>query len=473
MFTPFSFAMIFFASGIASWSLPGRSLYLYVNTLPDEIIEMSGSVGIGKKTPDPKPRFRHQQIRRASVHGMPLKGHVHIARTKMNGTGHELPEKGDSPEKSSGIDMAALPDLFLILLPSALWYVSGTAECKVKNELGVDFAVSRNVLVVTGVAAAMSFVIWGTSKNIDGLSVFASLVYSAVFPYTVSMGGTGETTHFNQLDLITACLTILLYACNWTLPTLSALIAPVMFVEEGLYVPTLLFLATFHAVSHTAKTSFNFEEVSLIICGIYHALIYAAYSPTLVSHEIFLPALTFGMMLAIAPAVPLLRRIKSSSDPNKLTLSSFAIVVCTILGVVRPWLVAKLGEDPTLWVLKYMISSEGYKMRLLIVVWWLVVLAFGIFVPVRFFSADEGDNGESLNKRRKFFHGIVVLLFLPALSLDVTLTLQLDDDLLLESFHVNWHVLGDIFILACRGGSTLSCSAYWCTTGEFLFDFHG
>jgi hypothetical protein len=192
-----------------------------------------------------------------------------------------------------------------------------------------------------------------------------------------------------------------------------------MLVGEGLYLRTLLFLATFHAVSHTAKTSFNFEEVSLITCGIYHALIYAAYSPTFASHEIFLPALTFGMMLAIAPAVPLLRRIKTSPTPNKLALSSFAIVLFTILCLVRPWLVAKLGEDPTLWVLKYMMSSEGYEMRLLIVVWWLIVLAFGIFVPVRFFSADDGDNGESLNKRRKFFHGIVVLLFLPALSLDV------------------------------------------------------
>jgi len=192
-----------------------------------------------------------------------------------------------------------------------------------------------------------------------------------------------------------------------------------MFVDATLYLPTLLFLATFHAVSHTAKTSFNFEEVSLITCGIYHALIYVFHAPMLASHEIFLPALTFGMMLAIAPAVPLLCRIKASPNPNKLALFSGAIVVCMILGLVRPWLVAKLGEDPTLWVLKYMICSEGYEMRLLIVVWWLVILAFGIFVPVKFFSADDGDDGESLNKRRKFFHGIVVLLFLPALSLDV------------------------------------------------------
>jgi hypothetical protein len=336
----------------------------------------------------------------------------------MNGTLHD-PEKGDSSKKSSGIDLAALPDLFLILLPSALWYVSGTAECKVQNELGVDVAVSGNVAAVTCAAAAMSFIVWRREKSIDGLSVFASLVYSAVFTYTVSVGGAAETTRFNQHDLITACLTIFLYAYNWSLPTLSTLVAPVMLVGEGLYLRTLLFLATFHAVSHTAKTSFNFEEVSLITCGIYHALIYAAYSPTFASHEIFLPALTFGMMLAIAPAVPLLRRIKTSPTPNKLALSSFAIVLFTILCLVRPWLVAKLGEDPTLWVLKYMMSSEGYEMRLLIVVWWLIVLAFGIFVPVRFFSADDGDNGESLNKRRKFFHGIVVLLFLPALSLDV------------------------------------------------------
>lgn len=93
----------------------------------------------------------------------------------------------------------------------------------------------------------------------------------------------------------------------------------------------------------------------------------------------------------------------------------------SILLGVRPWLVVELGEDPVVWVLNYMTSSEGYELRLVIVAWWIAVLAFGIIVPVKFFTttSDGHDDGDSLNKRRKFFHGIVVLLFLPALNLDV------------------------------------------------------
>lgn len=189
------------------------------------------------------------------------------------------------------------------------------------------------------------------------------------------------------------------------------------------FFPTLLYITTFQAISVTVHTSFNFEEVSLISHAITHTVLYVVESDNRLSaHEIFLPALTLGMMTAITPAIPTLRKIKKSSNMTKLAIYSYATVIFSILLGVRPWLALELAEDPVIWVLKYMTSSEGYELRLAIVLWWLAVLAFGIIVPVKFFTAtsDQKDNGESLNKRRKFFHGIVVLLFLPALNLDVS-----------------------------------------------------
>ena len=342
---------------------------------------------------------------------------------KVNGTTHPASSKAEMPKKPVVVELAALPDLILILVPTAVLCISRTGDRKlwaIESALMADTGSVAALLVFT---ALLSLYLGRISPTLGGLSSFVSLVYSAVFPLTVSIGGARDSntpSYWTQLNFVIACITIFLYYFNWTFATLATLIAPIGFVDNGLYFPMLLFVATFEAVSHTAKTSFNFEEVSLITCGIFQMLHYVANSPRLMPNEIFLPALTFGMTISIAPAIPLLRQIKHSTNPGKLAVYSYSIIVCTILLVVRPWLVAELGTDPTLWLLRYMTSKEGYEIRLLITVWWIAVLAFGILVPVKFFTAsDDGDNGESLNKRRKFFHGIVVLLFLPALGLDV------------------------------------------------------
>ena len=177
-------------------------------------------------------------------------------------------------------------------------------------------------------------------------------------------------------------------------------------------------------------------------------MLYVSEAPVgqLIHHEIFLPALTFGILLGIAPAVPVLHKIRKSSDTARLALLSCAIVILSIILLVRPWLVTTLQEDPVIWAVRYMTSSTGYELRLAIVLWWLMVLAFGILVPVKFFTAssDNEDDGESLNKRRKFFHGIVVLLFLPALNIDVHRRDILSDNA--EPLYFDSHVAGNVTI---------------------------
>lgn len=334
--------------------------------------------------------------------------------------------------KHNEIDMlkesnwAALPDLILILFPTGLLMISGSNDGKSRSQ---DALTRVEKLYVAALLASVTLFSSYERFRLSRariLIIIGSLVYSSVFPFTVSMGesrGYSMVSQYMVFSFILACMTMCISCFN---PTLFSMVQVTTFstlINARWYLPTLLYITTFQAISVTAYTSFNFEEVSLISHAVTHILLYVVESDSpLSAHEIFLPALTLGMMTAITPATPILQRIKTSSNPMKLAICSYAMVIFSILTGVRPWLVLELGEDPVIWVLKYMTSSEGYELRLAIVLWWLAVLAFGIIVPVKFFTtgSDQQDNGESLNKRRKFFHGIVVLLFLPALNLDVS-----------------------------------------------------
>jgi hypothetical protein len=270
------------------------------------------------------------------------------------------------------------------------------------------------------------------SSNRHDLAVLDSLMYSSVFPFTVSAGGFPANSwylgHLSIIAFFTVCGAIV----NPSMETVCHMANLIAVYDDRWYLTTLLYLTTFEAISQAAQASFNFEEVSLISHGIIHTVIYLYNTPGdhLSPHEIFLPALTFGMLFAIAPAVPVLRKIPKSSDTTRLAFMSYTIVILSIIFLVRPWLITTLREDPVIWIFLYMTSYAGYELRLAIVFWWIIVLAFGILVPVKFFSAssNQQDDGESLNKRRKFFHGIVVLLFLPALSIDVSFLPHLSDN---------------------------------------------
>lgn len=257
------------------------------------------------------------------------------------------------------------------------------------------------------------------------MSVITSLVYSSLFPFTVVVGGArgyAESQSSLTLHLSIACATILLYALDPSLDAIFLWLHIVATVDLRLYFPLLLYLGVFGAISETATTSFNFEENSLISQGVLHVLLYVSQLPAekLSFFEVFLPAWTFGLMMAISPVTSFLQEIKATKNPiGPLAISGGIVLVLIGVGI-RPWLVEVLGEDPLVWLVKYMLWLEGFRVRFLIVCWWVAVLAFGISVPVWFFTGSDGrDNGESLNKRRKFFHGIVVLLFIPSLCLDV------------------------------------------------------
>jgi hypothetical protein len=334
-----------------------------------------------------------------------------------------IPENGVGKEKyeSRMVDESswtALPDLILTLIPTAILVILGTEDGRPPEN--VDVAVRQFVLSIMVCVGTFTLVEKLRSPEKHGLAVLGSLVYSTVLPFTVSVGES-KALGYMDFSLTMAYMTVSIFCVN---PSLSNVCQWAVILPAPGYLPALLYMTIFEAISNTAHSSLNFEEVSLISHAITHTLFYVTQTPAaaLSPHELFLPALTFGMLIAISPAVPLLRKIRESKQPTILAITSYAFIGISIILGVRGWLVACLGQDPFLWVLNYMTSSQGYEIRLAIIIWWFVVLVFGILVPVTFFTTSADiDNGESLNKRRKFFHGIVVLLFLPALNLDVFL----------------------------------------------------
>jgi hypothetical protein len=346
-------------------------------------------------------------------------------RNGGDGYKHEL-LKHDAKDMSRKPAWAALPDLILTLIPTGILLNAGSVDgiyCPMDPLTSLERVYVFSLLAIVG---GCSWFEEFRPPNSSGLAILGSLVYSSVFPFTVSVGESqwsSMDSSYVEFGFVIACMTVCISTFNPAAQDLSQWTILLAALNSGWYLSTLLYVTVFGAISNTAEKSLNFEEVSLISQAITHTLLYVVEAPVgdLHPHEIFLPALTFGMLASITPAVPVLRTIRKSSTATKLAVSSYLILATSIIVAVRPWLISSLGEDPLTWVYNYMTSSEGCEMRLAIVFYWLVVLAFGIFVPVRFFTAssDSVDDDESLNKRRKFFHGIVVLLFLPALNLDV------------------------------------------------------
>src|ERR1700738_4639557 len=210
------------------------------------------------------------------------------------------------------------------------------------------------------------------------VAVTGSLVYSSVFPFTVAVGesrGYSSASSYMDLSFVMAWMSASISSSSPSLQIVYQWSSLLAIVNAEWYLPALLYVTVFEATSHTAHASFNFEEVSLISHAITHTLFYVMESPfeALAPHELFLPALTLGMLVAIAPAVPVLRRIRTAEEPMILADVSYGIVGMAILLCVRPWLAAGLGGDPFLWVVNYMTASQGYEIRLAIAVWWITI----------------------------------------------------------------------------------------------------
>lgn len=132
-------------------------------------------------------------------------------------------------------------------------------------------------------------------------------------------------------------------------------------------------------------------------------------------HVIF-QALFLGMLLIGIFSWPVLietRRMKheKSFDFKKFQLYSvlfYIIGISTVTFLITPWLTWLLRINPILWGINYLTSDN---MHLYISVYWIVFLCIGLY----WIRPNEISGPKTIV--RKFFHGIALFLFVPALFL--------------------------------------------------------
>ena len=210
-------------------------------------------------------------------------------------------------------------------------------------------------------------------------------------------------------------------------------------------------------------TSLNVIELALISHGFSAFTIYHL-SHEHSMHETFLFSFLWGLLFAVYPAIPLIRanlrlaRMKPHHRPKNVVklrftyaLYAYIIIAVVILTAVRLYLIKQLRSDPFVYILNYIWT----KHRILLTIYWATIAGSGIIIVIYFWGskpvgglsnfpnsalrlmstitrndhteADEvffeeehtlARRARALDRRRKFFHGLVVVLFLPTINRD-------------------------------------------------------
>ncbi|KAK9453535.1 hypothetical protein V1511DRAFT_462376 [Dipodascopsis uninucleata] len=175
-----------------------------------------------------------------------------------------------------------------------------------------------------------------------------------------------------------------------------------------------LYASLTEIVNDLTTTSLSPTETSLSGVLLVNLLLNAKSFDT-----VYLRSMIFGTFFSLWPTTPLVKKImRISSLPRhrrpkhaaKLKLlyanciySIFAFLVVTI---VRFQLHKNLGEEPFMWLIKYMFMSEGSFRRLTILGYWTTWLGVGI--PI----IERSVQNWTIDHRRKVWHGMVVGMFL-------------------------------------------------------------
>ncbi|KAJ3183930.1 hypothetical protein HDU87_006048 [Geranomyces variabilis] len=136
--------------------------------------------------------------------------------------------------------------------------------------------------------------------------------------------------------------------------------------------------------------------------------------------NVFMHALLFGMLMIGMVLAPLLRRVSSTrAEGNQrmfvgLSLGFYVATVALVLFVIAPWTALCLGTNPFMWTIDFVFTPEHN--RLLIAGFWASVIALGVTVAYQKFPTNT--NSTSLNLKRKYFHVLATLMFIPGYILD-------------------------------------------------------
>ena len=95
----------------------------------------------------------------------------------------------------------------------------------------------------------------------------------------------------------------------------------------------------------------------------------------------------------------------------------YVLLPVAILGPFRYNIGRWLEQEPLLWLLEYLQNDT----RLYIMGYWLAWLVVAITTTLVW---NVGDDPNGLNYRRKFFHFLIVAMFLPPLCFDVSIRIE-------------------------------------------------
>ncbi|KTW30291.1 hypothetical protein T552_00766 [Pneumocystis carinii B80] len=192
-----------------------------------------------------------------------------------------------------------------------------------------------------------------------------------------------------------------------------------------------------------AFPSLTEEEISLVSHALSGLLQNFIYFQTDLSHELFMVLAFFGPILIIWPAIPFLKeyiritqisycRRTHAMEARRIRYAIFSYFTIGISIFIMLQFGIKLysteHKNLIFWFINYLIYEKGSEIRQKILLWWMNCLIFTmLFIRIFFYAQkskkqinhkNERISGSKLNKRRKLFHGLVIIMFLPTLYLD-------------------------------------------------------
>lgn len=215
-------------------------------------------------------------------------------------------------------------------------------------------------------------------------------------------------------------------------------------------------------------SSLNTIELTLLSHGLSAFSVYYLNSEEFqhARHETFLFVFLWGLLFSVYPAVPFiwknlrLATMKPHHRPKNVVklrftyaLYAYLTIAFGLLTAVRSYLMSVLHADPFFYIFYYITMSST---RIKLTVYWAFMAASGIIVVIYFWGSKpvgglsnfptsalrfmmhftKSDRTEvehdiffenedtlarrarALDRRRKFFHGLVVVLFLPTINRD-------------------------------------------------------
>ncbi|KAK9763867.1 dolichol kinase [Basidiobolus ranarum] len=262
------------------------------------------------------------------------------------------------------------------------------------------------------------------------LEYYLSLLeLSVVFGYSVLMHSITGFIHQKNLGfgVLFSGLLAIAFLAKEIFPHLGAFSAMHVFISVCVYQISM------YLITGVLRRSFTFGEMAVVSQGITLVFLDAlaiaikkldlGYLPEFVSSEqdpfySWLQGLLLGMAflgLTLSPSLFILR--KNSNIPENETrdwqvlISSVVFyfgTVAVVLAVILPWISLVLGQNAIYWVLSFIFSKWGH---LGLCLYWVSILGIAVAFIAQFTYSVTTSAG--LNLKRKYFHGLAVLMFAP------------------------------------------------------------